>query len=227
MLRRASRPLLLLPLLAMTLLAGSGPSTTRVLFDGTSLDDWQPFDAGGSGSVEIEDGQMIIGSGESLTGVIYKKAAELPVTNYEITLMAKRVEGVDFFCGLTFPVGSVKTCATVVLGGWGGSVTGLSSIDGMDASENSTGHYRKFENDKWYAVRLRVTPENISVWVGPEKIIDADIAGRKIGVRPGPIEEFVPLSLTTFQTKAAIKDVKLTPLSPGEAKPAPAAAEKK
>ncbi len=155
---------------------------------------------------------MVIGAGESITGVIYKKVADLPVTNYEITLEAQRLDGVDFFCGLTFPVGSLKTCATVVLGGLGGSVTGLSSIDGMDAAENSTGHYRKFEDKKWYAVKLRVTPANISVWIGAEKAIDVDIEGKKIAVRPGPIEEYLPLSLTTYQTKAAIRNVKLTPL---------------
>jgi hypothetical protein len=184
-----------------------------VLFDGSSLDDWEARDAGGSGSVEIRDKDMIIGAGDSITGVVYKKAKDLPVTNYEITLEAQRLDGVDFFCGLTFPVGSHKTCATLVLGGWGGSVTGISSIDGMDASENSTGHYRKFEDKKWYAVKLRVTPANISAWVGEEKIIDVDIEGKRVGVRAGPIEDYQPLSLTTYSTMAGIRNVKLTPLA--------------
>lgn len=205
-------------LLVMTILA-AGLEMLRseevkpvILFDGSSLDDWQAFDAGASGSVDIEDGQMIIGTGESLTGVIYRKKDTLPVTNYEITLEAMRQEGVDFFCGLTFPVGNLKTCMTLVLGGWGGSVTGISSIDGLDASENSTGHYRRFDDKKWYRVKLRVTPANVSVWSNDEKIIDADIAGKKVGLRPGPIEDFAPLSLTTYQTKAAIRNIKLTRL---------------
>lgn len=168
--------------------------------------------------MELHDEQMIIGTGESITGAIYKKAKDLPVTNYEITLEAQRLEGLDFFCGLTFPVGDLKTCATLVLGGWGGSVTGISSIDGMDASENSTGHYRKFDDKKWYTVKLRVTPANISAWVGEEKVIDVDTEGKKIGVRPGPIEDFTPLSLTTFQTTAAIRNIKLTPLPAAEVK---------
>lgn len=206
--------LCLLPLLflALQLQAESPVKTEFVLFDGKSLDGWKEHDAGASGAVEVTDGEIIIKSGESLSGIIYTKAAELPQTNYEITLEAKRVDGVDFFCGLTFPAGGPKTCATLILSGWGGSVTGISSIDGVDASENATGHYRKFENNKWYRVKLRVTPGNLTAWVNDEKIIDQDIEGRKVGLRAGPIEDYAPLSLTTYQTTAALKNIKLTSL---------------
>lgn len=206
--------LCLLPLLLFPLHAETPAANELVLFDGKSLDDWEARDAGGSGSVELEDDRMVIGTGESLTGVVYKKKDKLPVTNYEVTLEAQRLEGLDFFCGLTFPVGDLKTSITLVLGGWGGSVTGLSSIDGMDASENSTGHYRRFEDKKWYRVKVRVTPENVSVWSNDEKIIDLDTAGRKLGVRAGPIEDYAPFSITTYQTTAAIRNVKVKTLTP-------------
>jgi hypothetical protein len=205
-----------LALLILTASALADTPEPLVLFDGKSLDDWQSVDSGGSGSVELKNGAIVIGSGESVSGAIYKKAATLPLSNYEITLDAQRLEGSDFFCGLTFPVGDLKTCATLVMGGWGGTVTGISSIDGMDASENSTGHYRKFDNNKWYAVKVRVTPDSLIVWSNGEKIIDADIKDKKIGVRPGPIEEYLPFSLTTYQTTAAIKNVKVTPLAKPE-----------
>jgi hypothetical protein len=207
--------LCLLPLLLLPLHAETPAATELVLFDGKSLDDWEARDAGGSGSVEVQDGQMVIGTGESITGAVYKKKDKLPVTNYEISLEAERLEGLDFFCGLTFPVGDLKTCMTLVLGGWGGSVTGLSSIDGMDASENSTGHYRRFEDKKWYRVKVRVTPENVSVWSNDEKIIDLDTAGRRLGLRAGQIEDYAPLSITTYQTTAAIRNVKVKTL-PGK-----------
>lgn len=184
------------------------------LFDGKSLDGWKAYDAGGSGEVTVKGGEVIIGTGESITGIIYQKAQDLPLTNYEISLEAKRVDGIDFFCGLTFPVGSLKTCATLVVGGWSGSVTGISSIDGLDASENSTGHYRKLEDNKWYRIRLRVTPESLTAWIDDEKMIDVDIAGKKVGVRSGPIEDYQPLSLTTFQTTAAIKNMTVTKVGP-------------
>jgi len=183
-----------------------------VLFNGKSLDDWESVDVGGSGVVELEGGLMIINQGENVSGAIYKKAAALPTTNYEITLEAKRMQGVDFFVGLTFPVGDVKHCATLICGGWGGSVTGISCIDSMDASDNNTSSYQRFKDDEWYAIKLRVTPKNLSVWLGDKQIIDEDIEGKKISVRPGPIESYLPLSLTTFNTMAAIRNVKLTPI---------------
>lgn len=182
--------------------------TEWLLFDGKSLAGWEPVDMGGSGDVTVEGGQLVINQGESLSGVVYQKAVELPLDRYEITLQAKRLQGVDFFCGLTFPVGSVKKCATLILGGWGGSVTGISSIDDQDASNNATGSYQRYEDNRWYSVRLRVTPENLSAWVDDKQVVDVDIKGRKIGLRPGPIESYAPLSLTTYNTMAAIKNVR-------------------
>ena len=184
-----------------------------VLFDGQSLTDWESVDNGGSGAVELQDGEMIIRQGESLSGAVYKKAKGLPLTNYEITAETMRIEGADFFCGLTFPVGDVKTCLTLVLGGWGGSVTGISSIDGMDASENNTSSYQRYKDNQWYKVKLRVTPKEIHVWVDGKEVINTDIEGKKLGLRPGPIESYAPLSFTTYQTTAAIRNVQFTPLT--------------
>ncbi len=189
--------------------AAETPSKERLLFDGKSLADWETVDIGGSGQVELEGGVMIINQGDSLSGVVYKKPQDLPVTNYEISLLAKRLQGVDFFCALTFPVGDLKKCATLICGGWGGSVTGISSIDDVDASNNATGSYQKYEDDKWYAVRLRVTPENLSVWIDDKQVVDQDIKGRKVSLRPGPIESYAPLAISTYNTTGAIKAVRL------------------
>lgn len=184
-----------------------------VLFNGKSLDDWEMVDVGGSGQVELEGGLMLINQGENISGAVYKKAATLPMINYEITLEAKRMQGVDFFVGLTFPVGDAKHCATLVCGGWGGSVTGISSIDSLDASENNTSSYQRYKDNEWYPVKLRVTAKNLSVWVGDKQVIDEDIEGKKISVRPGPVESYLPLSLTTYNTMAAIRNVKLTTIA--------------
>ncbi|MBL9117036.1 MAG: DUF1080 domain-containing protein [Verrucomicrobiaceae bacterium] len=200
-------------LVSVTSVADPASATAPVvLFDGKSLDKWEPVDIGGSGSVEVQDGEMIISQGESVSGAIYKDWQKLPTTNYEISLEAMRVQGVDFFVGLTFPVNDLKTQLTLVMGGWGGSVTGISSIDGLDASENNTGTFQRYKDNTWYKVKLRVTPKEIVVTLDGKEVINTDIAGKKLGLRPGPMESYAGLSLTTFMTTAAIKNVVLTPL---------------
>ena len=57
--------------------------------------------------------------------------------DYEVTLEGKRVAGDDFFCTTTFPVG--ESFCSFVVGGWHGTVVGLSSIDGMDAVASGGG----------------------------------------------------------------------------------------
>ena len=89
-----------------------------------------------------------------------------------MVLEGKRVDGRDFFCTTTFPVGD--SFCSLVVGGWGGMVTGISSINGADASENETTGSMEFKNDKWYKVRIRVTEKKIEAWIGDEKVVDVE-----------------------------------------------------
>ncbi len=202
------------PLLSQEAEKEAPAKTEWVLFDGKSLKNWEAVDMGGSGEVSVEGGQLIINQGDMLSGAVYAKVEELPLTNYEISLQAKRLQGVDFFVGLTFPIGDLKKCATFICGGWGGSVTGISSIDDQDAANNATGTYQRYDDDKWYSIRLRVTPENLSAWVDDKQVVDQDIKGRKVSLRQGPIESYAPLSLTTYNTMAAIKNIRMKVVAP-------------
>ena len=51
------------------------------------------------------------------------------------------------------------------------------------------------------------------MWIDDKEVINTDIEGKKLGLRPGPIESYAPLSFTTYQTTASIKNVKMVPLS--------------
>lgn len=175
------------------------------LFNGTDLVGWETNDFAGGGEVRVEEGKIIIGTGVALTGIKKKQA---PYTsNYEVEVQAMRIDGGDFFCGLTFPV--KDSHATLIIGGWGGSLVGFSSIDGMDASENEFTQYMRFDDKKWYTIRLRVTDSKIQAWIDGERMIDASIAGRRISMRAGEIEDSAPFGIATFQTTAAIKSVKV------------------
>ena len=107
----------------------------QALFDGKTLGSWQPSKFGGDGGVRVDNGQIILETGKPFTGITWA-GPELPTTNYEIALQAMRVEGRDFFAGVTFPVGD-SSCS-LILGGWGGTVIGLSSVNSEDASQNET-----------------------------------------------------------------------------------------
>jgi hypothetical protein len=126
--------------------------------------------------------------------------------NYEISLEAMRVDGGDFFCGLTFPVD--KSPCSFIVGGWGGGVVGLSCIDGYDASENATTRYREFKNGQWYRIRVRVTPSKIEAWIDDEKMVDATTTGREISIRP-EVERSRPLGIASWCTTAAVRTIQV------------------
>ena len=177
----------------------------RPLFDGKTLTNWQSTKFVGEGAVKVETGQIILEAGRSLTGITWI-GPELPTTNYEIALQAMRVEGSDFFAGVTFPV--ADSFCSLILGGWGGSVVGLSSINGMDASENETSQSVQFESGRWYSIRIRVTPATIEAWLDERQIINQSLKGNKIGTR-FEVEPSQPLGVASWQTKAALRDLRL------------------
>jgi hypothetical protein len=183
------------------------------LFDGKTLDGWKVTNFAGGGEIKAAGGELILDKGETLTGVTWKDAAKLPKDNYEITLSAKKIKGDDFFCGLTFPVRD--SFATFVVGGWAGTVVGISSINGLDASENETTIYRKFDHDKWYRIRVRVANDKLECWIDDEQAVEVDLADKKISTR---IESDAsrPLGLSTFQVTAAFKDIQLKRLAPAK-----------
>ena len=183
------------------------PVEWRPLFDGAALGEWKPTPFGGEGDVEIVDGAIRIGMGSDLSGITF--TGECPRQSYEIALEARRVDGNDFFCGLTFPVAD-DTCS-LILGGWGGAVTGLSSIDGQDAAHNDTTQYHEYEQGRWYAVTLRVTPGAIECFLDGEPIIDQPLAGKRISIRE-EIAPSKPLGIATYATTAEVRRIRWRPL---------------
>ena len=189
----------------------TGESGVQSLFDGKTLGNWKPTDFGAQGEVKVEKSELIMTHGDSLTGVTWQGPVPAKI-NYEIELDAKRVDGNDFFCGLTFPVND--TCASLIVGGWGGSVCGISSLDDNDAARNETTKIEKFENGTWYHVRLRVTPDKFMAWIDDDPIVDVQTMGHKISVR-AEVEPSQPLGIATYQTTAAIKNIRVRKLGAG------------
>jgi hypothetical protein len=117
-----------------------------------------------------------------------------------------RIAGNDFFCGITFPVG--KNPCTLIIGGWGGTTVGLSSIDGKDASKNETTTLRNFDKNRWYHIRLLVTDEFIKSWIDSTKVIDFTPGNKKLSIRP-EVELSRPFGIASWNTTAAIRNIHL------------------
>ena len=180
-------------------------SKPSLLFDGKNLDYWEEIEFGGEGDITIEDGILNFESGEELTGIA-STLEDLPKTNFEVSLEARRTGGIDFFCGLTFPV--ADSHCTLILGGWGGGTCGLSCIDDKDASSNDTNLIMSFKENQWYKIRVRVEPDRIGAWVDDKQIIDANIKGKKISLR-GDTSFCEPMGIVTFQTQAQYRKIEL------------------
>ena len=123
------------------------------LFDGKTLNGWKPTEFGGEGKVEVKDGRIVMEMGGMMTGITW--AGSVLHNNYELQLEGMRLDGSDFFCTTTFPVG--KDPCTLVVGGWGGMVVGLSNVDHEDASENGTTKTMSFKKQ---AVVPRAAPRD-------------------------------------------------------------------
>jgi hypothetical protein len=197
--------------------AAKGSERWKALFDGKSLTGWKSTEFGGEGEVTVEGGAIILEQGNDMTGVTYARD-DFPKMDYEVTLEGKKLRGNDFFCTTTFPVGD--THCSLVVGGWGGTVVGLSSIDGEDASENETNSLKNFKRDQWYRVRVRVTKQRIAAWIDDEKVVDFATKDRMISLRL-ECELCRPFGVASWRTAAAIRNIQVRPLTAEETRSAP------
>lgn len=186
----------------------AGPWTSLLPDEGMGA--WKRIAFDDGGKVTAADGVLVLEEGNPFTGVVWSN----PVVrcDYEIELEARRDRGGDFFCGLTVPVG--ETHCTLIVGGWGGGVVGISNIDGLNASENETTQYREFESNRWYRVRLRVTEERLAMWVDDKQMFSTETEERTISLYHGEIRRCTPLGLATWQTGASIRRIRVRTLRP-------------
>lgn len=187
------------------------PHRWQDLFDGKTLGGWKASDFGGKAKVYVKQGAIIMDGSDMMAGVTW--TGELPRTNYELELDGMRREGSDFFCTTTFPAD--KEYCSLVVGGWGGRLVGLSSIDGGDASENETTTSMDFANHQWYKVRIRVTDAAIQAWIDGKQVVDQPRKDRKFSIRMEVVPSR-PLGIATWYTEGAVRNIRLRWLKPEE-----------
>lgn len=168
------------------------------------------------GADAAKAGVLVLGQGELLSVAKYEGKNPLPLDGFEISWEGARIEGSDFFAALTFPIGSAEQCATFVAGGWGGWTIGISSIDGLFANENETTRSMPFEQGQWYAFTLQVDKQSIRAVIDGEETFHIALKGKTIAMHPSEIGKSVPLGFASFNTKGAVRNVRIRPLKPGE-----------
>lgn len=184
-------------------LAGS-----TLLFDGKQMGSWkaaEKFDFKSHGEVKVKDGVISLGQGRPATGIHFN--GELPRTDYEISLDARRTDGSDFFCGLTFPIG--ETYCSFIVGGWGGGVVGMSNINNMSAVENETTGYLEVKQNQWYHIRVRVTGSRLQAWIDGDRMVDMKTGDNKFSIW-WEQEPMRPLGIASWNTSAELRNIRIT-----------------
>lgn len=171
------------------------------------MPEWTVAEFIGGTNVYALNKVLIIECGNEMTGVRW--SGEPPKGDYEITLEAMRLSGNDFFCGLTVPWRD--TAFSLIVGGWGGTCIGISSLDWADAYNNETAKFRGLQSHRWYPVKLRVTGGRIQAWVDNEQLVDVDVSNREVDIR-WEMAPTKPFGIATWRTTGAIRNFNVVPL---------------
>lgn len=186
----------------------------EVLFDGRDLSAWKAGVFGEFPEFDLAEDGVVIPQGVPLAGLTYQGTP--PTPPFEAVFDVTKEFGADFFFSVTFPVRGEHL--TLVLGGWGGVVCGLSCLDGEDASGNDTRTLKNFPDGSRYRVTLAVTDERVRVGLDGEPLIDADLRGRELELRP-EVDPSVPFGVATFATQSILHGVSVRQLDPARFDP--------
>lgn len=163
------------------------------------------YDFSDRGEVHCDGKVLSMGAGSPATGLSYQ--GPLPSDTYRLTWQARRTKGSDFFSGVTFPIRG--SFATLIVGGWGGGVVGVSNIDNMSAVENESTQYLEFENDRWYRFELTVGKKTLAFKIDDEVYFDLKHDTHKYSVW-WEQEQMTPLGIANWHTASEIKELQIT-----------------
>ncbi|MEM1451307.1 MAG: DUF1080 domain-containing protein [Planctomycetota bacterium] len=174
-----------------------------VLLDSNDMSRWRTGVFGEDPELEVTERGVVLPIGVPLAGLTY--TGEAPRGTYVLEVQATKEYGSDFFLGVTFPVRDAHL--TLVLGGWGGAVCGLSCLDGLDASENDTRLVRSFPNGKLQTVTIEVSDTRVTARIDDVLLVECPLEGRALSIRP-EVEPSVPLGIASFATCTTLHRVR-------------------
>lgn len=186
---------------------GPAPRSVWRLLSDEFASSWKAAGIPDEGGTTIKEGEITLQAGQPMTGARFAawETAKLPRSRYAIEFEAMRVDGNDFFGTVTFPVNDSHV--SLIIGGWGGTLVGISSIDDMDASENNTRGNAHFKNNAWHKVRIEVREDDLRAWINDKLFVNVSTKGHKLGLRPGDIEKCIPFGFASHATQARVRGV--------------------
>jgi serine/threonine-protein kinase len=199
-------------------LADKHQTAWQDLFDGRTLDGWRVVEDAPEfakhGTVLPRGRELIFEKGDPATGIAWTR--EVRRVDYEISLEAMRERGTGSLCEVFFPFKD-EYCKLAVAGD--NTMVCLELVDDRPGPQNAT--QRKFacQDGRWYRIRLRVTAAAIEAWVDDEKMVDFDPARHKLSLHPYQFP-LRPFGLRTWNSAAAIRNLRLRQLTTGAAEKA-------
>jgi hypothetical protein len=100
-------------------------------------------------------------------------------------------------------------------GGGAAGVTGLSSLDGMDASENETTRSFRYQDKTRYRFRVRVTDKMIRCLIDDKEIVAVDHRDRRVATRIETRRK-QPRGFATWESTVALRHIEIRPLTAAE-----------
>jgi formylglycine-generating enzyme required for sulfatase activity len=195
-----------------------GADEWEPLFDGKSLRGWNTVGER-QPAVVAEEGQVLIRAQAGQGAIVWQGA--FPKLNYEVSLEAMRIAGPHCFAGVQFPIGDQYACWSF---GWTpqGNQICLERVNGgffpMDAAARIT----KFQDGRWYKIRIRVAEDRVQGWMDDVKKFDLPRAETNFSYQDNqPVLK--PFWIGTWWTQGAFRNIQLRRLRPGkEVEPGPA-----
>ncbi len=178
----------------------------RSLFDGKTLAGWSVLPGVDPRWVGV--GKGMIGFYEHGVAGIVRDGA-FPTDDYEVVVEVQPVRGGDQFCEMVFPVGASHCYLGVGAWAWAGGKIALDSVDGRTGNQNVTTRPFPVEQNRWYEVRLQVTPSAVAVWVDGIEQIRLPREGHTLACSPGLLAALKPLGIYTWRTQVAFRNIRL------------------
>ena len=179
------------------------------LFDGKTLDGWRKVFGGKDlGKVQVQEAKIVLQTEKWKTAAVVA-TRPVPTIDYEAAFEALRVTGGDFG-SMVFPIGD-QACTFYVGAGKDYDNVALGNLYGLGNEENETASRFKFQANRWYKIRLRVTSQRVCAWIDGAKVIDVEVREHAFTLSK-ELASLLPLGLYAWDGKAAVRGIRIRQL---------------